>query len=914
MFRFKELVEANMDALAHLLSSEYGKVVADAKGDIQRGLDVIEFACGVPHPLKGEYKPGAGPGIDVYSMRMPLGIGAGITQFNFPAMIPMWMFGVAIACGNAFILKPNERDPSVPVRLAELMIEAGAPEGVLQVVHGDKEMVDAILDHPLIGAVSFVGWSDIAHYIYQRGVAAGKRVQAMGGAKNHGIVMPDADMDQVVADLTGAAFGSAGERCMALPVVVPVTDRTADELREALVPEIAKLRIGVSNDPDAYYDPVVNAAHKARVEGWIQKGVDQSAELVVDGRGFRLQGHEDGFLIGLSLFDNVTPEMGSYKEEIFGPVLQMVRAENFEEALALPSRHRNGNGVAIFTRNGHAAREFAARVEVGMVGINVPIPVPVAYRSFGGWKRSAFADTNQHGMEGVKFWTKVKTVAQRWPDANVSGRAGDSVHHPDDGLTAPHVREPPYSAPPQTRARFCFAMGDGVMATQSTRRADGNEEAPESERKLNETRMRGPMFPTAPIAYPTYSDEVKRRPMDDKSRAILQQCRDLVPELRTRSREIEDAGHMPEDLIQKIADIGVFRFPAPAEVGGGGLPHYPTHFRIMEELGRGTATAGWSSLVHMAAATLAMYLPLSGAQKLFATNRTVIAGTPGPLGRAVRVEGGYRILGGEWAWASNSKHATHFIAGFFLMPDMPPPGDAQESVVPFAAPAGPPPMYVAYIPANEGQVVEGSWDTIGLKGTHSGRFKLDGVFIPDDMCFTRMPGSMGGNDKLTADAPHGIGGHSAVLLGAARHALEYFYRLAKEKAPMAVGMQSGPLSERAVIQYKIGEVEGKLRATRALFYEQIDDCWTRYSAGEELTRSDHLVMQLANAHTARVCKDVVETIFELAGTSGVFRDSPLEQIMRDILTGQAHMSVQAKNYEAYGRAFLGEPATIFEVF
>lgn len=418
MFRFKELVEANIDSLAQLLSSEHGKVIADAKGDVQRGLDVIEFACGVPHLLKGEYTNGAGPGIDVYSMRTPVGIGAGITPFNFPAMIPMWMFGVAVACGNAFILKPSERDPSVPVRLAELFLEAGAPEGVLQVVHGDKEMVDAILDHPAIGAVSFVGSSDIAHYVYQRGVAAGKRVQAMGGAKNHGIVMPDADLDQVVADLSGAAYGSAGERCMALPVVVPVGDKTADALREKLLPAIDGLRVGVSTDAEAHYGPVVNAAHKERVEKWIQTGVDEGAELVVDGRGFQLQGHEKGFFIGPSLFDRVTPDMSAYKEEIFGPVLQIVRAQSFEEAVRLPSEHQYGNGVAIFTRNGHAAREFAARVNVGMVGINVPIPVPVAYHSFGGWKRSGFGDHNQHGMEGVRFWTRVKTVTQRWPDGS----------------------------------------------------------------------------------------------------------------------------------------------------------------------------------------------------------------------------------------------------------------------------------------------------------------------------------------------------------------------------------------------------------------------------------------------------------------------------------------------------------------
>ena len=421
MFRFKELVEANMDEMAHMLSAEHGKVIADSKGDIQRGLEVVEFACGLPHVMKGEYTHGAGPGIDVYSSRQPIGIGAGITPFNFPGMIPLWMSAVAIATGNAFIIKPSERDPSVPVRLAELFIEAGLPEGICQVVHGDKEMVDAILDHPAIGAVSFVGSSDIAHYVYNRGVAAGKRVQAMGGAKNHGIVMPDADLDQVVNDLCGAAFGSAGERCMALPVVVPVGDETAEKLKAKLIPAIAALRVGVSTDAEAHYGPVVTQAHKEKVEGWIGKCIEEGGELVVDGRGFTLQGHENGFFVGPTLIDHVTADMDSYHNEIFGPVLQIVRAKNFEEALELPSKHQYGNGVAIFTRNGHAAREFAARVNVGMVGINVPIPVPVAYHSFGGWKRSAFGDTNQHGMEGVKFWTKVKTVTQRWPDGSPDG-------------------------------------------------------------------------------------------------------------------------------------------------------------------------------------------------------------------------------------------------------------------------------------------------------------------------------------------------------------------------------------------------------------------------------------------------------------------------------------------------------------
>ncbi|HEV7227666.1 CoA-acylating methylmalonate-semialdehyde dehydrogenase [Brevundimonas sp.] len=432
LFEFKRLVEANMNELAELLSSEHGKVIADSKGDIQRGLEVIEFACGIPHALKGEYTWGAGPGIDVYSMRQPLGVVAGITPFNFPAMIPMWMFGMAIAVGNTFVLKPSERDPSVPVRLAELMMEAGAPAGVLNVVHGDKTAVDGLLTHPLVHAISFVGSSDIAHYVYQTGAANHKRVQAMGGAKNHGVVLPDADMDQVVKDLAGAAFGSAGERCMALPVVVPVGQKTADDLRERMVAEMRTLKVGVSTDAEAHYGPVVTAQHRERVAGWIEKGVQEGAELVVDGRDFSLQGHEKGYFIGPSLFDRVTPDMSSYQEEIFGPVLQIVRADTFEEALSLPSKHQYGNGVAIFTQNGRAARDFAARVNVGMVGINVPIPVPVAYHTFGGWKRSAFGDINQHGMEGLRFWTKTKTVTARWPDS--------ALEHADSAFVIPTMR------------------------------------------------------------------------------------------------------------------------------------------------------------------------------------------------------------------------------------------------------------------------------------------------------------------------------------------------------------------------------------------------------------------------------------------------------------------------------------------
>ena len=412
-----------MDELAELLSSEHGKVIADSKGDIQRGLEVVEFACGIPHLLKGEYTQGAGPGIDIYAMRQPLGVVAGITPFNFPAMIPMWMFGIALACGNAFILKPSEKDPSVPVRLAELMLEAGAPEGILNVVQGDKTVVDAILTHDDIRAVSFVGSSDIAHYVYQTGTANGKRVQAMGGAKNHGIIMPDADMDQVIADFSGSAYGSAGERCMALPVAVPVGTETADIFVERMRAEIDKLNIGVATDPDAHFGPVVTAAHRQRVENYIEMGVKEGAELVVDGRGASLQGHEEGFFIGPSMFDRVTPDMQSYKDEIFGPVLQVVRADSLEDAARLPSEHQYGNGVALFTRNGLAAREFASKVNVGMVGINVPIPVPVAYHTFGGWKRSAFGDINQHGVEGIRFYTKTKTVTQRWPSGDVQDQS-----------------------------------------------------------------------------------------------------------------------------------------------------------------------------------------------------------------------------------------------------------------------------------------------------------------------------------------------------------------------------------------------------------------------------------------------------------------------------------------------------------
>ena len=416
MFKFVDLVQKDMDTLAKMLSSEHGKILPDARGDIQRGLDVIEFACGIPHLQKGEYTEQAGPGIDVYSMRQPLGVCAGITPFNFPAMIPMWMFGVSIACGNTFVNKPSEKDPSVPLRLAELMMEAGLPEGVLNVVNGDKEAVDTIIEDPRVKAISFVGSSDIAHYIYENGAKHNKRVQAFGGAKNHMVILPDADMESVVNQLIGSGYGSAGERCMATPVAVPVGEKTANTLVEMLRPRVESLRIGPSMSEDSDLGPLVTAAHKKRVEGYIQMAIDEGQKCVVDGRGFKLQGYESGFFLGGTLLDNAKPGHRSYNEEIFGPVLQIVRAKNFDEAVELPSNHQYGNGVAIFTRNGAAAREFAARVNVGMVGVNVPIPVPVAYHTFGGWKRSGFGDTNQHGPEGVKFWTKVKTITSRWPE------------------------------------------------------------------------------------------------------------------------------------------------------------------------------------------------------------------------------------------------------------------------------------------------------------------------------------------------------------------------------------------------------------------------------------------------------------------------------------------------------------------
>src|SRR5271166_5411801 len=421
MFKFLDLVQKEFDSLATLLSSEHGKTVPDSRGDIQRGLEVVEFACGIPHLMKGEYTEGAGPGIDIYSLRQPLGVVAGITPFNFPAMIPMWKFAPAIACGNAFILKPSERDPGVPMELAKLMIEAGLPAGILNVVNGDKEAVDAILDDPDIKAIGFVGSSPIAQYIYERAAATGKRCQCFGGAKNHAIVMPDADMDQAVDALIGAGYGSAGERCMAVSVAVPVGAKTADRLMEKLVPRVESLKIGPSTDSQADYGPMVTRAHLDKVRSYVDLGVKEGAKLVVDGRGFKLQGYENGNFIGGCLFDDVKPDMKIYKEEIFGPVLSVVRAKDYEEALRLPSENEYGNGVAIFTRDGDTARDFTSRVNVGMVGVHFAIPVPLAYYTFGGWKRSGFGDLNQHGPDAVRFYTKTKTVTARWPSGVKEG-------------------------------------------------------------------------------------------------------------------------------------------------------------------------------------------------------------------------------------------------------------------------------------------------------------------------------------------------------------------------------------------------------------------------------------------------------------------------------------------------------------
>ncbi|MEQ1800687.1 MAG: CoA-acylating methylmalonate-semialdehyde dehydrogenase [Gammaproteobacteria bacterium] len=412
LFRFKELIEQHRDELAALITAEHGKVLADARGEVTRGLEVVEFACGIPHLLKGEFSENVGSGVDSWSLRQAVGVCAGITPFNFPAMVPLWMFPVAIACGNTFVLKPSEKDPSCPLRLAELLAEAGAPAGVFNVINGDREAVDTLLTHPLVGAVSFVGSTPVAQHVYRTAAEHGKRVQALGGAKNHMVVMPDADPEVAANALMGAAYGSAGERCMAISVAVAVGD-AGDRLVRALLPRIAALKIGPGTT-DADMGPLVTAEHRERVRSYIDAGVSEGATLVVDGRTTKVPGAGDGFFLGASLFDHVTPAMRIYREEIFGPVLVVVRARNLSEALEVVNAHEFGNGTAIFTRDGRAAREFANGVAAGMVGINVPIPVPMAFHSFGGWKRSLFGDLHVHGPDGVRFYTRLKTVTARW--------------------------------------------------------------------------------------------------------------------------------------------------------------------------------------------------------------------------------------------------------------------------------------------------------------------------------------------------------------------------------------------------------------------------------------------------------------------------------------------------------------------
>ena len=413
--KFLSILEDRIDEMAAVITAEHGKVHSDALGEIQRGMEVVEFATGAPQLLKSEYTENVGTGVDSYAIRQPLGVVAGITPFNFPAMVPMWMFPIALAAGNCFVLKPSERDPSASLLIAEWLKEAGLPDGVFNVVQGDKEAVDALLNDPDVEAVSFVGSTPIARYIYTTATANGKRCQALGGAKNHMIVMPDADMDQAADALMGAAFGSAGERCMAISVAVPVGDETADKLIDKLKPRIAALKVGPGTDPDADMGPVVTAAALERVTGYIDSGVEEGAELVVDGRGLKLQGYENGYFVGATLFDKVTTDMKIYKEEIFGPVLSVARAKSYDEAAQWINDHEFGNGTAIFTRDGDAAREFAHKIKVGMVGVNVPIPVPMAFHSFGGWKASLFGDHHMHGPEGVRFYTRLKTITQRWP-------------------------------------------------------------------------------------------------------------------------------------------------------------------------------------------------------------------------------------------------------------------------------------------------------------------------------------------------------------------------------------------------------------------------------------------------------------------------------------------------------------------
>ncbi|MFC7368718.1 MULTISPECIES: CoA-acylating methylmalonate-semialdehyde dehydrogenase [Vreelandella] len=417
LFKFKALVEEHTDELARLISSEHGKVFSDAKGEVTRGLEVVEFACGIPHLQKGEHSMNVGTGVDSYSMMQPLGVCAGISPFNFPAMVPMWMFPIALACGNTFVMKPSEKDPSTPLRLAELLKEAGLPDGVFNVVNGDKEAVDVLLTDERVQAVSFVGSTPIAEYIYATASAHGKRVQALGGAKNHMVIMPDADLDQAVGALMGAAYGSAGERCMAISVAVPVGEETANRLREKLVAELDKLTVGpgLVDGPDNDMGPLITREHRDKVADYIQVGVDEGAELVVDGRQTTVDGAGDGYFIGGSLFDHVTPSMRIHSEEIFGPVLAIARVASFDEAVGMINAHEYGNGTAIFTRDGDAARQYCEQIQVGMVGVNVPIPVPMAFHSFGGWKRSLFGPLHMHGPDGVRFYTRMKTITQRWP-------------------------------------------------------------------------------------------------------------------------------------------------------------------------------------------------------------------------------------------------------------------------------------------------------------------------------------------------------------------------------------------------------------------------------------------------------------------------------------------------------------------
>jgi malonate-semialdehyde dehydrogenase (acetylating)/methylmalonate-semialdehyde dehydrogenase len=421
MFKFREILEANTEALAAQITAEHGKTHSDALGEVQRGIEVVEFACGIPQLLKGEVTENVGTQVDSHNLRQPLGVVAGITPFNFPAMVPLWMAPIAIACGNCFVLKPSERDPSASVLLAEWLKPAGLPDGVFNGGHGDKPAVDAILDHPDIRAVSFVGSTPIARYIYERGCAHGKRVQALGGAKNHMVVMPDADLDQAADALMGAGYGSAGERCMAISVAVAVGDKVADALVDKLAPRVRALSIGPGQDDGKDMGPLITAAHRDKVRGYVEAGIAEGAELVVDGRGLQVQGCPNGFFLGGCLFDGVKPEMRIYREEIFGPVLSIVRVGSYDEAVALVNAHEYGNGVALFTRDGDAARDFVSRIQVGMVGINVPIPVPMAFHSFGGWKASLFGDHHVYGPEGVRFYTRLKTITTRWPASIRSG-------------------------------------------------------------------------------------------------------------------------------------------------------------------------------------------------------------------------------------------------------------------------------------------------------------------------------------------------------------------------------------------------------------------------------------------------------------------------------------------------------------